>query len=102
MFGIAENTEFLTAIGIANASDETKATLIAGIEDLAQKRLVTRLSERLTDAQAEEFGAITDEKEAADWLSKNVPDFQQIVTDVLSEIRDEIIQNKARIVGQSA
>ena len=100
MFGIAENTEFLKAIGIADAPEDTKAKLIAGIEDLAQKRLVTRLSERLSDEQAEEFGAITDEKQAADWLNTNVPDFQQIVTEVLAGIRDEILLNKAKVVGQ--
>ena len=99
MFGVADNTEFLTAIGIADAPEETKAKLIAGIEDLAQKRLVAKLSERLTDAQAEEFGAITDEKQAADWLNANVPDFEQIVTNVLSEIRDDILQHKANVVG---
>ena len=99
MFGIADNTEFLTAIGIADAPEETKTKLIAGIEDLAQKRLVVKLSERLTDAQAEEFGAITDEKQAADWLKTNVPDFEQIVTEVLSEIRDDILSHKANVVG---
>lgn len=100
MFGIADNTEFLTAIGIADAPEETKAKLIAGIENLAQKRMVTELSNRLTDAQAEEFGAITDEQQAADWLKTNVPDFEQMVTNILSEIRDDILQHKANVVGQ--
>ena len=99
MFGIANNTEFLTAIGIANASEETKAKLIAGIEDLAQKRLVVALSDRLTDAQAEEFGAITDEKQAYDWLMANVPDFQEIVAGVLSGIKNDILQHKTAVVG---
>ena len=99
MFGIANNTEFLTAIGIADAPEETKAKLIAGIEDLAQKRLVTALSDRLTDAQAEEFGAITDEKQAYDWLMTNVPDFEQIVAEILSEIKNDILSHKANVVG---
>ena len=99
MFGIANNTEFLTAIGIADAPEETKAKLIAGIEDLAQKKLITALSERLTEAQAEEFGAITDEKQAYDWLMTNVPDFEQLTTKVLSEIRDDILAHKANVVG---
>lgn len=99
MFGIADNTEFLTAIGIADAPEETKAKLIAGIEDLAQKRLVIKLSERLSEAQAEEFDAITDEKQAYDWLTANVPDFQQIVTEVLSEIKNDILTHRANVIG---
>ena len=99
MFGIADNKEFLEAIGIADAPEETKQTLIAGIEDLASKRLVTAISDRITEAQAEEFGKITDEKQAYDWLMANVPDFQEIVTKVLSDIKSEILMNKATVIG---
>ena len=99
MFGIADNKEFLEAIGIANAPEETKKQLIAGIETLAEDRLVTAMSERLTDEQAEEFGKITDEKQSYDWLMKNVPDFQDMVTKILSDIKDDILLHKAKIIG---
>lgn len=99
MFGIKDNTEFLTAIGIANAPDDVKATLIAGIEDLAQKKLVVAISDRITDAQAEEFGAIQDEEQAYQWLNANVPDFESIVTSVLEDIKNDILMHKAEVVG---
>ena len=99
MFDIANNTEFLEALGIKDAPEETKAKLIAGLEDLAQQRLVTKLSEKLTEEQAEEFGNITDEQQAHDWLMQNVPDFEAIVTDVLAEIRYDILRQKAEVVG---
>ena len=99
MFGIANNTEFLEAIGIADAPEETKAKLVAGLEDLAEKRLVEKLSDRLTEEQAKEFGAITDEKAAYDWLMTNVPDLQDIITNTLAEMRDDILQHKATVVG---
>ena len=99
MFDIANNTEFLTAIGIDNAPEDVKAKLIAGIENLAEKKLITRLSDIVTDEQAEQFGSITDEQEAANWLNTNVPNFQEIVTEVLAEIKDDIMQHKAAVVG---
>lgn len=99
MFGIANNQEFLTSIGVADASEETKQKLIAGIETLAEQRLVTTLSDRLSDEQAEEFGKITDEQQAYDWLMANVPDFQDIVTKILSDIKDGILLHKAEVVG---
>ena len=99
MFDIANNTEFLTAIGINDAPEETKATLIAGIEDLAEKRLIVKLSEVMTDEQAEEFGKITDEQQAYDYLMKIVPNFQDLVTEVLTEIKDEILTHQAAVVG---
>ena len=100
MFDIANNTEFLTAIGINDAPEDVKATLIDGIENLAKERLIIKVSEKITDAQAEEFANITDEQQAADWLSINVPEFPAMVTEVFREIRDEILQHKLTVVGR--
>lgn len=99
MFDIANNTEFLTAIGIKDAPEETKAKLIAGIEELATGRLITKLSEVMTEEQAAEFGKITDEKQAYDYLMTTVPNFQDLATAVLAEVRDEIIAHQAAVVG---
>ena len=99
MFDIKNNTEFLTAIGINNAPEDVKAKLIAGIENLAEKKLITRISDIVTDEQAEHFGSITDEQEAANWLNANIPNFQDIVTEVLTEIKNDILQHKATVVG---
>ena len=99
MFDIANNTEFLTAIGINDAAEETKSTLIAGIEQLAYQRLIIKLSEVMTDEQAEEFSKITDEKQAYDYLIAAVPNFQDLVTEILAEIKDEILTHQATVVG---
>lgn len=99
MFDIANNTEFLTAIGINDASEDVKAKLIAGIENLAQERLITKISDKLTEEQAEEFGNITDEQQAADWLNQNMPDFPAMVTEVFDEIKTEILTHKMNVVG---
>lgn len=99
MFGIANNSEFLAAIGIANASEDIKAKVIAGLEDLAQKRLIVKLADKITDDQAEEFGKIEDQKKAYEWLITNVPDLSLIMTDVLEEMKNEILANKAKVVG---
>ena len=99
MFDIANNTEFLTAIGINNAPEDVKAKLISGIEALAEKRLVIKISDIVSEEQAEEFGKITDEKQAIDWLNTNVPNFTDLVTEVMAEIKNEILQHKSEIVG---
>ena len=99
MFDVANNTEFLTAIGINNAPEDVKQKLIAGIEGLAQDRLVSKISGKVTDEQAEEFGRITDEQQAADWLNKNIPDFPDLVKEVFEEIKFEILEHKLNVVG---
>lgn len=100
MFDIANNTEFLTAIGINDAPEDVKATLIDGIENLAKERLINKVSERITEDEAQEFGNITDEQQAADWLSIHIPEFPAMVTEVFREIRDEILENKLTVVGR--
>ena len=99
MFDIANNADFIKALGIADADEETKSTLIAGLEDLAQQKLITKISDILTDQQAEEFGQIADEKQAYDWLTTNIPNFTDMATEVLAEIRDDILTRKVEIVG---
>ena len=99
MFDIANNQEFLQAIGIANSPEDVKAKLIAGIEDLAQQKLIVKISDKITDEQAEEFGQITDETEAKNWLEQNVPEFPDMVTEVFTEIKNDILQHKANVVG---
>ena len=99
MFNIANNTEFLEALGINDAPEETKAKLIAGLEDLAKERITIKLSECFSEEQAKEFGAITDEQQAYDWIMKNIPDFEQMIADVLSDIKFDILRQKAEVVG---
>ena len=100
MFGIADNKEFLKAIGIDNAPEDVKQTLIAGMENLAQQKLVAKISERITDEQAEEFSRLTDDKQVADWLKTNVPDFESIVTEVMDDMKNDILKHKMEVVGQ--
>jgi hypothetical protein len=99
MFNIANNQDFLMALGIADLPEETKAPLIEGLEASAQSRLVLKLEERLTDEQAEQLGAIDDDQQMSDWLRANVPDFLFLVSDVLSEMQQEILSAKQNIIG---
>lgn len=97
MFGIADNHEFLVAIGIEDAPN--RDTIVADLEKIAQQKLTIKISEKLTSAQLEEFNNIVDEEQAANWLNTNLPEFPNLVTESLSEIRDEILSTKAAVLG---
>lgn len=94
MFGIADNAEFLKDIGIANASDEDRQAVISKIEELAKKKLIIKMSERLGEDKAEEFAQIDDDEESYRWLLTNMPDFESIVGGIIEEIRDEVMKAK--------
>lgn len=97
MFNIADNHEFLSAIGIENAPNRDE--IVANLEKIAQQKLTIKISERLTTAQMEEFNNIADEEQAANWLITNLPDLTDLVTASLSEMKDEIISTKAAVLG---
>ena len=97
MFGIADNHEFLSAIGIEKAPNRDE--LVASLEELAAQKFTIKLAGRLNTEQLEEFNAIEDEKQAADWLNAHVPDFQSLVTEALAEMRDEILTMRATVLG---
>ena len=97
MFGIMDNHEFLSAIGIENSPN--RDAIAASLENLAEQKLTIKLSERLTTEQLAEFNTIKDEQQAAEWLNTNVPDFNELVTASLAEMKDEILSMKATVLG---
>lgn len=98
MFGIADNHEFLTAIGIENAPN--RDAIVQQLEEIAQQKLTIKISEKLTPEQLEEFNNITDEDQVANWLNTNLPDLPNLVTEAFSEMKDEIISTKTAVLGQ--
>ena len=56
------------------------------------------VSKGLTEAQLREFDAITDQSEAARWLEKNRPDYREIVTRTINEMKEEIRANRHKLV----
>ena len=98
MFNIKNNHEFLAAIGIENAPN--RDAIIADLEKLTEQKLTVKISENLTSAQLEEFNNIIDEEQAANWLAKNLPNLPDLVTESLSEIKNELLSTKTAILGQ--
>ena len=97
MFGIADNHDFLVAIGIENAPN--RDAIVANLEKIAQQKLTIKVSERLSSAQLEEFNNIVDEEQAANWLANNLPEFPNLVTESLSEMKNEILSTKEKVLG---
>lgn len=78
MFNFADDQEFLEAIGIANAPDDTKQRLIAGLEETAERKMTRKLSETLSDDKAAEFGKLVDGStdDLTAWLTANAPQYK--------------------------
>lgn len=91
--------KFLQEMGLSAMPEEQKKEFLAYIQEELEVRIGQRISKGLTEEQLAEFDAITDNAEAARWLEKNRPDYREIVTRTINEMKEEIRANRAKLIG---
>lgn len=90
---------FLAEMGLQAMPEDQKQKFLDYVQEELEVRIGERISKGLTETQLNEFDMITDPAEAAKWLEKNRPDYREIVTRTIEEMKDEIRANRARLVG---
>lgn len=93
------NEQFLQEMGLSAMPEEQKQKFLDYIQEELEIRIGERISKGLTEEQLNEFDIISDPAEAAKWLEKNRPDYREIVTRTIEEMKAEIRANRAKLVG---
>ena len=93
--------KFLQEMGLSAMPEDEKQKFLNYIQEEVEVRIGERISRGLTEMQLAEFDAITDPVEAARWLEKNRPDYREIVTRTIEEMKEEIRANRAKLVNAS-
>ena len=91
---------FLQEMGLSAMPEQEKQDFLNYVQEELEVRIGERISKGLTEAQLNEFDAITDQTEATAWLEKNRPDYREIVTRTIEEMKAEIRANRAKLVTQ--
>ena len=91
--------KFLQEMGLSAMPQDQKQKFLDYVQEELEVRIGERISKGLTETQLNEFDMIDDPKEAAKWLEKNRPDYREIVTRTINEMKEEIRANRARLVG---
>ena len=91
--------KFLQEMGLQAMPEEQKQKFLDYVQEELEVRIGERISKGLTEVQLNEFDMITDPLEAAKWLEKNRPDYREIVTRTIEEMKEEIRANRAKLVG---
>ena len=91
--------KFLQEMGLMAMPEDQKQQFLDYIQEELEVRIGERISKGLTEVQLNEFDMITDPTEAARWLEKNRPDYREIVTRTINEMKEEIRANRAKLVG---
>ena len=91
--------QFLREMGLSAMPEEQKQKFLDYVQEELEVRIGERISKGLTETQLNEFDMITDQAEATKWLEKNRPDYREIVTRTIEEMKQEIRANRAKLVG---
>ena len=89
---------FLQEMGLQAMPEDQKQAFLDYIQEELEVRIGERISKGLTEAQLSEFDAITDPDEAAKWLKANRPDYREIVTRTIEEMKSEIRTNRNKLL----
>ena len=91
---------FLQEMGLSAMPEQERQDFLNYVQEELEVRIGERISKGLTEAQLNEFDAITDQAEATAWLEKNRPDYREIVMRTIEEMKAEIRANRAKLVTQ--
>lgn len=92
------NEEFLAEMGLSAMPEDQKQDFLDYVQEELEVRIGERVARGLTDVQLNEFDMITDQAEAAKWLEINRPDYREIVTRTITEMKEEIRANRSRLL----
>ena len=90
--------KFLQEMGLSAMPEEEKQKFLDYLQEELEVRIGERISKGLTEVQLNEFDMITDQAEATKWLEINRPDYRDIVTRTIEEMKAEIRANRNKLI----
>ena len=91
--------QFLQEMGLSAMPEEQKKEFLDYIQEELEVRIGERISKGLTETQLAEFDALTDQAEIGRWLQANRPDYREIVSRTINEMKEEIRANRNKLVA---
>ena len=89
---------FLKEMGLSAMPEDQKQAFLDYVKEELEVRIGERISKGLTETQLNEFDLIDNPAEAAKWLEKNRPDYREIVTRTIEEMKSEIRANRSKLI----
>ena len=91
--------KFLQEMGLSAMPEQEKQKFLDYVREELEVQIGERISRGLTEVQLNEFDMLTDPKEILKWLEINRPDYREIVSRTIRELKEEIRANRNKIVG---
>ena len=90
--------QFLQETGLGDMPADEKAKFLDYLNDALVTRIGERIAEKLSPEQLAEFDQISDQTAASRWLGENCPDYHEIITRTISELKDEIRTSRDQLL----
>ncbi|MBQ2695279.1 hypothetical protein IJG04_01425 [Candidatus Saccharibacteria bacterium] len=90
--------KFLADMGLSAMPEQEKQAFLDYIQEELEVRIGERIAKGMTEAQLAEFDSLTDQSEITAWLEKNRPDYRDIVTRTIADMKDEIRANRSKLI----
>lgn len=89
---------FMKEVGLGEMPDGERQAFMDHAEEELEVRVGHAVSQELSEQQLRDFEEIDEGGQAAAWLKINVPNFREIVSNVVQGFKDELITERARIL----
>lgn len=89
---------FLQEMGLSAMPADKKQDFLNYVQEELEVRIGERIARVLTEAQLQEFDSLTETADVAKWLEKNRPDYREIVSRTIAEMKQAIQQNRSKLI----
>lgn len=93
------NDEFLAEVGLSAMPAEQKQEFLGYAQEELEVRIGERISRGISEEKLQEFDMTETPEEAKKWLETNRPDYREIVSRTIEELKNEIRANREKILG---
>jgi succinate dehydrogenase flavin-adding protein (antitoxin of CptAB toxin-antitoxin module) len=86
----------IEVLGLESLPDEQKIKMVQQMTDLAQKRIMLRIMEHLSEKEKDEFEKILGGPDvdlaAAEFIQNKVPNFDEMIKEEIVKVKQELIE----------
>lgn len=94
--------KFMEEVGLSVMPPAEKKAFMEHAEEELQVRVGQGVGAELTDEQMQQFDSIDDISELRRWLDVNLPSYREIIQHVYQNFKQEILSERANILGTDA
>ncbi|MDO4741790.1 MAG: DUF5663 domain-containing protein [Candidatus Saccharibacteria bacterium] len=92
---------FLEEMGLSEMPEDDKPKFLEYIQSELETRIGKKIAANLTDMQLDQFNLLTEQEEISDWLERNCPNYREVVSETIDEMKAAIAQNRDRLLSGS-